>query len=281
MTWAYIYRLKNMKSIDSKFNGLKRILKSFDNLLIAFSGGIDSAFLLNTAHDVLGERVGAVTAGSLLFPEQEFKRAVDVLKRSKINFWLIEHTVMSDQRFVQNPVDRCYICKNELFLKIRRVAGDNHYTAVADGSNFDDSHTYRPGRKALKEQGIRCPLYEAKLTKAEIRELSERAGLSGWDRPSSGCLASRFPYGVKITDADLQKVDQAESCIRDLRDIQVRVRHLGDTARIEVMPADISLFIDRNFREQVLAKFNHIGYRYVTLDLRGYRCGSMDEALDL
>lgn len=270
-----------MNVIDRKYSEFIRILKSFDNLLVAFSGGVDSTFLLNAAVDVLDGKVGAVTACSPLFPDHEFKRAVHTLTRYKINHWIIENTILSDPRFQANPADRCYLCKKALFQKIRRLSVVNSYTTIADGSNFDDIATYRPGRKALIELDIRSPLSKAKLTKSEIRTLSEKAGLPEWHRPSSGCLASRFPYGRKITQKELHKVDSAEASIRHLRDIQVRVRHYGDTARIEVMPEDMPFFMDTNIRKQVLADFKEIGYRYVTLDLCGYRCGSMDEVLDL
>lgn len=270
-----------MKVIDRKYSEFIRILKSFDNLLVAFSGGVDSTLLLKTAFDVLGGKVGAVTARSALFPDHEFKRAVHTVTRYNINHWIIDNTILTDHRFQANPATRCYLCKKALFQKIRRLSVDNNFTTIADGSNFDDNATYRPGRKALNELAIRSPLSEAKLTKSEIRILSEKAGLPEWNRPSSGCLASRFPYGSKITRKNLQKVDTAEACIRHLRDIQVRVRHYGNTARIEVMPEDMPFILDRNIRQQILADFNKIGYRYVTLDLCGYRCGSMDEVLDL
>jgi uncharacterized protein len=263
-----------------KYQRLKDILKSLGSAAVAFSGGVDSTFLLRTAHDVLGERVIAVTARSCSFPERELREASEFCARENIKHLICDSEELDIEGFSQNPPNRCYLCKRELFEKIWKIARDNGIEHVAEGSNVDDDGDYRPGLTAVAELGVESPLRRAGLTKAEIRALSREMGLATWNKQSFACLSSRFPYGETITPERLKMVDRAEQLLLDMGLGQVRVRHHGDVARIETDEAGFAKLTDRAARETVYRAFKEIGFAYVSLDLAGYRTGSMNETLN-
>lgn len=250
------------------------------SLAVAFSGGVDSTFLLKVAYEVLKDRVLAVTARSSTYPEREFKEAMSFVQGLGARHIVIISEELDIGNFSANPINRCYFCKKELFTKIIEVAFENNINHVADGSNIDDLDDYRPGLTALKELAVLSPLREAGLTKEDIRILSKEAGLSTWNKPPFACLASRFPYGQEITREKLDMVDKAEQYILDMGIKQVRVRHHGDIARIEVTADERSRFFDAELSDMIYDKFKQIGYKYTALDLKGYRTGSMNETLD-
>ena len=264
-------------------NSLKRLqsnLEKMDSLTVAYSGGVDSTFLLKVAHDVLKDKVIAVTARSATFPEREFKEAFDFTRRAGIKHIAIKSAELKIKGFSDNQPDRCYLCKYELFSKIKVVAGKYNIPYIAEGSNIDDLDDYRPGMKALQELGIISPLQDAGFNKDAIRKLSKKMGLPTWDKQSFACLASRFPYGEKITRDKLAMIDKAEQYLINLGFQQVRVRYHGDTARIEVAEAERRKFFDLKLMNDVHKKFLGIGFAYCALDLQGYRTGSMNETLD-
>lgn len=265
--------------LNQKFEKLKSNIKSMEKLAIAFSGGVDSTFLLKVAHDVLGDNVLAVTARSSTYPEREYKEAVDFITKMGIKHQVIISEELDIEGFSDNPVNRCYFCKHELFDKIRDIAKESGINYVADGSNYDDLGDYRPGMQAVKELGVVSPLKEAEMTKEDIRILSKEMNLPTWDKPSFACLSSRFPYGQKITREKLAMVDKAEQFLMDLGFRQVRVRHHGDIARIEVPKNERNRFFDEQLMDKVSQKFKEIGFAYTALDLKGYRTGSMNETI--
>ena len=247
------------------------------SVAIAFSGGVDSSFLVKTAFDVLGENSVAITAASSTYPQRELKEAKNFAKSIGIKHLIINSEETEIKNFSKNPINRCYYCKKELFLKIRDIAKENNLNFILDGSNADDISDYRPGKQALKELGIKSPLKEVGITKSEIRELSNKMKLDTWDKSAFACLASRFPYGEKITKTKLKKVEKAESFLHSLGIKQFRVRYIGDTARIEVLKNDFDKIIKNS--DNIIKYFKKLGFTYITLDLHGYRSGSLNEGL--
>ncbi len=263
----------------NKLESLKLYLKSLNNLIVAFSGGVDSTFLLKVAHDVLGDKVYAVTAKSEAFPDREFNEAQNFTKIFNINHTIVTSKELEIEGFSDNPINRCYLCKRELFTKIIDIAKEHRIDNIAEGSNLDDLSDYRPGLKAIKELGIRSPLKEVQMTKYDIRLFSREMGLATWDKQSFACLSSRFPYGEKITKEKLRMVDIGEQYLFDKGFKQVRVRYHQDIARIEVMPNEREKFFDMNFMDEVFYQFKGIGFKNICLDLKGYRTGSLNEGI--
>lgn len=262
-----------------KYEQLKSILKQYKNVLVAFSGGVDSTFLLYTAHQVLGDQAVAVTAASPSFPQRELAEAQDFCRLLNIR-QIIRKTSESEMEIFQsNPPDRCYHCKKELFSGMLTLSGEEELGQVIEGSNMDDLGDYRPGLKAIEELNIKSPLREAGLYKKEIRALSKELGLPVWNKPSFACLASRFVYGEPITPEKLQMVEQAEQQLMNLGLTQFRVRIHGKLARIEIFPDDFPVLMEPAVRSQITEDFRSFGFTYVTLDLDGYRSGSMNETL--
>jgi len=267
------------KAIVDKFSRLKEILARMQSVAVAFSGGVDSTFLLSIAQSVLEDKVLAVTADSEISARHEMEDARKLAAEFGVRHLIIQSDELKSPEFVKNPVDRCYICKKGRFSAIFSLAQEHGLTWVAEGSNIDDRSDYRPGMKAVLELRVRSPLLEAGLSKAEIRRLSQCLGLSTWDKPPYACLATRIPYGTPITAEKLRQVDAAEEFIRS-RSItrQVRVRHYGDTARIEVAEEDIANLLESETRRHVVSFIKNLGFRFVTLDLEGYRTGSLNIA---
>ncbi len=248
-------------------------------MLIAYSGGVDSTFLLKVASSVLGDRVVAVTATSETYPSGELAEASKNVKMLGVRHIIINTNELDDERFASNPPERCYYCKTELFSKLTALARQHKLNYMADGSNFDDLNDFRPGTKAASEFGVRSPLREAMLTKEEIRTLSKEMNLPTWDKPPQPCLSTRFPYGAKITREKLSTLQLAEEYLMKLGVKQLRVRVHGDIARIEVPRADMHIFIDEDTSKQIAQRFKTLGFTYITLDIQGYRMGSMNEPL--
>ena len=268
-----------MDLAHEKLKRLQQALLDMGSVAVAFSAGVDSTFLLKVAHDSLGERAIAVTASSCSFPRRELQEARQFCRQEGIEQIIVESEELKIEGFRQNPPNRCYLCKRELFTKIREIARMRGVAWIAEGSNVDDEGDYRPGLQAVAELGIRSPLREAGLTKAEIRALSEELGLPTWNKPSFACLASRFVYGETISEERLAMVDQAEQLLLNLGFHQVRVRIHGELARIELHPSEFDKLLEASVRQTIVKTLRELGFRYVTMDLQGYRTGSMNEVL--
>ncbi len=260
-----------------KLQKLHEILMGMENVVIAYSGGLDSSFLLRVANDVLGSKVVAVTANSLIHPRKEIQEAKIIAMRLGVRHKIIETRELSNPKFLSNSKDRCYWCKREMYGELVNSAGKDN--DIIDAANFDDLNDFRPGLRAASELGVRSPLIEAMLTKEDIRNLSKDMGLETWNKPSLSCLATRFPYGMKITKDNIARVDKAEEFLRALGIIQVRVRHHDTIARIEVMDMDIRKLTGKDFREKIVRYFKELGYLYITIDFEGYRTGSMNKII--
>jgi pyridinium-3,5-biscarboxylic acid mononucleotide sulfurtransferase len=263
---------------ENKINKLQEILKEMGTVIVAYSGGIDSTFLSKIAYDVLKENAIAVTGHSETYSKDELNKAIVIAKKINIKHIIIETDEYKNEKFQNNPPDRCYYCKKELFCKLLSLAKKKNIAYVLDGSNFDDTNDYRPGMKATAEFKIRQPLLEVELSKQEIRDYAKKINLPNWNKPSSPCLSSRVPYGEKITTEKIKMVYSAEKYLLDLKLFDnIRVRYHKNIARIEIDKKHFTKLL--NVSSEIVSKFNEIGFKYVTLDLQGFRSGSLNELL--
>ena len=268
-----------MKNLQEKYDHLRKNIRSLGRVAVAFSGGVDSTFLLKAAHDVLGDRVVAITARSASFPRRELAEATAFAGMLGVEHIVFDSDELEIEGFSENPPNRCYLCKRELFSKMKQIALENGISEVVEGSNLDDLGDYRPGLTAIQELGVKSPLRHSGLTKDEIRQLSRELGLSTWEKPSFACLSSRFPYGQRITPEKLRMVEEAEQLLMDLGFSQVRVRYHDTLARIEIIEDQFNKILEKEIRDHIYRRIKEIGFTYVSLDLTGYRTGSMNETL--
>jgi len=268
-------------TVQEKYEKLQNILTEMKKLVVAFSGGVDSSFLLKVAYDVLGENVLAVTLKSEVMSKREIKEAQELAGEMGVSIVFLDHSALDNPDFVKNTPLRCYHCKKDEFAEIQELAISRGFSYVADGSNSQDAEDYRPGAKALMELGIRSPLKEAGFRKDEIRLMSRMLGLPTWNKPAMACLASRFPYHTKIEEEGLNKVAGAEEFLRDMGFTQVRVRHHDSIARIEILKEQFPLILEAERANEIAEFIKNLGYSHVTLDIRGYRMGSLNESLGL
>jgi len=266
--------------VAKKYADLQHRLRELESVIVAFSGGVDSALVLHVAAHVLGrERVLAVTGRSPSVPSAELESVSRLASELGAPHEFVDTAEFEDVRYVANPSNRCYYCKSELYAQLAGLARTRGFHAVVSGANADDLGDFRPGLEAAREQGVVAPLAEAGISKAELREIGATLGLSIHDKPASPCLSSRIPYGEKVTPEKLQRIDAAETFLRELGFRECRVRHHENLARIEVPPAELNRFADANLREKITTHLTELGFRYVALDLRGFRSGSLNEVL--
>ena len=271
---------ENKDILNIKLENLKNYLRTLGSLAVAYSSGVDSTFLLKVAHDVLGDKAIAITATSSFFPERESDEASAFCKSNGIKHIILASEELDIPEIRHNPVNRCYLCKKDLFTKIIELAKENGIEYVCEGSNMDDNGDYRPGLKAVAELGVKSPLRECELYKEEIRTLSKQLNLPTWNKPSFACLASRFAYGEEITVQKIKMVEKAEQTLLDHGFKQLRVRIHGENlARIEVLPAELEKLL--SMRDTVIKSLKAAGFTYITMDLQGYRTGAMNEEIKI
>ena len=263
-----------------KERAVRDMLSSLGSVIVAYSGGVDSAYLACIANQTLGSRALAVTADSASYPEHHRRIATDIARQFGLRHQFIQTHELDRPEYRANPANRCYFCKHELYTQLSRLAA-HHQATVVDGNNADDRGDYRPGRQAAREFGVRSPLDEADLAKDEIRELSRRLGLPTWDEPASACLSSRIPYHSEVTSDKLRMIEQAEAALRNLGFRLCRVRHHDELARIELGSDELTRAVAADTRDAIVRSIKAVGYRHVTIDLQGYRMGSLNEGLTL
>lgn len=267
------------EELARKLERLRAIFAPMRSVMVAFSGGVDSTFVLRVAHDTLGERVLALTTTSPTMPEDDRRSALEMARLIGARHLLVESNELDIPGYARNPLNRCYLCKHNLFTVCEAKAAELEIGEIVDGLNLDDLHDYRPGIKAAGEKRVRHPLVEAALGKAAIRELSRVLGLPTWDRPASPCLSSRFPYGARITPEGLRQVERGERALHAMGFRVARVRHHGEVARLEVEPGEIARLLEPATREAVDRELRKLGFRFVAVDLKGFRSGSLNEGL--
>jgi len=268
-------------ALTSRDERLRGLLAACDSVLVAFSGGVDSAYLAWAATQVLGPSALCVTADSPSYPDHHRQLALRIAREFALRHEFVLTSELEQPEYRANPVDRCYHCKNELYEVLSTLASERGITTIVDGSNADDRRDYRPGRKAARERGVRSPLDEADLTKADIRELSRLAGLPSWDEPASACLSSRIPYHSEVTGEKLRMIERAEDVLRTLGFRVCRVRHHDTLARLEFGGDELARALEPGVREQIVRELRAVGYEQVTVDPRGYRMGSLNEGVRL
>ena len=269
------------EALAARAGRLREILSGYQSVLIAFSGGVDSAYLAIAAAGALGNRALAVTADSPSYPDTHRQLALTIARDFGFSHEVIHTAELDRPEYRANPANRCYYCKDELYGRLAVIARERGIAVIVDGNNADDRGDYRPGRQAAREHGVKSPLDEAELTKDDIRALARAAGLASWDEPASACLSSRIPYGHQVTDERLRQIERAEAVLRDLGFRIFRVRHHDDTARLEIARAEMPRALDPDVNARLVAALKALGYQYVSLDLQGYRLGSLNEALRL
>ena len=269
-----------MSAVTDKERALEQMLASLGSVVVAYSGGVDSAYLACVARRTLGDQAWAVTADSPSYPERHRRFAIQIAAQFGLRHEIIRTDELERPEYRANPTNRCYYCKHELYTRLARIAADRH-AVVVDGNNADDRADYRPGRQAAREFGVRSPLDEVNLVKDEIRELSRRAGLPTWNEPASACLSSRIPYHTEVTDEKLRTIERAEQSLRSLGFRVCRVRHHDELARVEIGTDEMARALEPDVRADIVRELKTIGYRYVTIDLQGYRMGSLNEGLRL
>jgi uncharacterized protein len=266
-------------TLQDKESRLVEILQGLKSVVVGFSGGVDSTYLAHMANKVLGKQALCVTAISASVPSLQLRDTIEIVKQFGLNHRIIDSGEIENPEYLQNSPDRCYFCKSDLFSRLQILARQDGYAAVLDGTNYDDLGDYRPGRRAAGEFTVRSPLLEAKMTKLDIRTLSRQEGLPTWDKPALPCLASRIPYGNAITPEKLSVVDRGENILRGFGFRIFRVRHHGEMVRLEIAPQELSKALNMTMAEILVKEFKALGFKYVTLDLEGYRSGALNEVL--